>query len=127
MNKMQTPVRSWVAVLVIVVSVMSACVPIVGEGESTSGLLRLRAEDAAGNGVPGVGVKIEFPSPPSPDHFTTDAHGRLDTSGPEGTWHLTITPPAGYTMAASQANPFSIKTRRQQEFHVTVRLTRTTP
>ncbi len=114
-----------VAVLAMAISLLGGCV-VVGEG-STSGLLRLQAVDEAGEGVGGVGVKIEYPRDVVSLSFTTDAQGRLHTSGPEGTWQLTITPPAGYTVAASQANPFTIRTRRLEEFHVTVRLSRAAP
>jgi hypothetical protein len=122
---MRIRVMGRVAVLAVMASLLGGCI-VVGEG-STSGILRLRAEDETGQGVGGVVVTIEFPSPPSPDRFTTDAQGRLHTSGPEGTWQLTITPPAGYAVAASQTNPFSIRTRRLEEFHVTVRLVRAAP
>jgi hypothetical protein len=122
---MRTSVKGLLAMLGIAVSLSGGCIP-VGEG-STSGLLRLRAEDEGGQGVGGVGVKIEYPRDVLSLSFTTDTQGRLHTSGPKGTWQLTITPPAGYTVPASQANPFSIRTRRLEEFHVTVRLVRATP
>jgi len=114
------------AAVLLVISGMGACHPIVGESETEAGTVRLQVLDADGRGIAGVSVLFQVPKE-APIRDVTDSSGRIETHGTQGVWQATMTPPPGYSVPQAQSNPFSFRVRRLQTTEVTARLSQNTP
>ena len=76
-------------------------------------------------GQPVAGVVLDFAVPYGlPRGGTTPASGEFGTSGHAGEWRITMRPPAGYEVPASQPNPFTVTAVEDQAQRVTVTLTK---
>jgi len=105
---------------------VTGCHPVVGEGETEAGTVRLLVLDAGGRGIAGVSVRFEVPREPELLKVT-DSSGRAEAHGTQGVWQATMTPPPGYSVPQTQSNPFSFRVRRLQTTEVTARLSQNTP
>jgi hypothetical protein len=104
---MRLHLTRWLVVLSALLLLSSSCIPVVGEAQSEEGTVRFHVVDPNEQGVPGVRFVVDEGERTKPAAVTDEA-GRTFKTGPEGTWRVTITPPAGYAVPASQANPFTV-------------------
>ena len=100
------------------------CACFVGEASSIQGSLILKATDASGNSVPGVGIRAIGPEVPK-FRFVTDSTGTARIGGAKGRWTITLDAPAGYSFPATQPTTFDVKIQALSSESVSVKLTRT--
>lgn len=105
---------------------VTACHPVVGEGRTEAGTVRLHVVDTSSRGIAGVPVTFQVPREPE-IREVTDSSGRVETHGTQGTWRITVTPPAGYSVPSAQSNPLSVRVRRLHTTEVTVHLSGNSP
>jgi hypothetical protein len=87
------------------------------------GIVEVRPFDAAGECV--MGLRTEFSMPDGSLSRGNNAFNcSFATAGPPGTWTLTFTAPAGYTLAPAQENSVSVSVRNDETARVVVNLVR---
>lgn len=90
--------------------------------ETPKGILFVTFVDQTNAPVNGVTVRFGFPDGGT-GGGTTQTDGQFGTSGTAGVWNVTITPPFGYIVPTSQANPFQVNVPASVTY-VTVHLTK---
>jgi hypothetical protein len=91
--------------------------------DDPQGVVYADVVDQFGQPVPGVGLTFTFANGLQ-GGGTTPGSGEFGTRGIAGECTINITPPAGYTVPASQQNPLLVTVVANEAPHVTVTLTK---
>ncbi|MGH7603249.1 MAG: hypothetical protein ACRENK_04535 [Gemmatimonadaceae bacterium] len=91
--------------------------------DDPQGVVFVDVVDQFGQAVPGVGLTFTFANGLQ-GGGTTPASGEFGDRGIAGECKISITPPAGYAVPASQPNPLSVTVIANEAPHVTVTVTK---